>query len=282
MLGVYDAFARTEAASRPILDRFAKSQQKVDTGGMSRIGRAVAVLSMVLSVGPAAEGVAAAEVRVLVLSSHHNGLPWTDGFERGLRDFQAERPGIRYYFEYMYASRGDVSLSDDEWADYLRAKFRDVAFDAIIADSGRAATLVQRYDRLFGPIPQVLVADSVGAVAAHQFSLRPDIEAALQTTARIALSQNPDARTVVVIDQGYVKNEVSLGPLYVALEEAAIEVEAFREFSIDELVDVLEAADPVDIAFYAPVFVDETGVGVAPSETLTRLAVTSAVPIFTF
>jgi two-component sensor histidine kinase len=249
---------------------------------MSRMGLVVAVVSLVLSVQPAAETIAAEEVQVLVLSSHHNGLPWTDGFERGLRDFQRERPEVLYYFEYMYASRGDVSLTDEEWAEFLQTKFRDVPFDVIIADSGRAAALIRRYDRLFGPIPQVLVADGIGSVAEHQFSLHPDLENAKTRTAEIALVQNPEARSAIVIDQGFVDNEVSLEPLYAALGESSIDVQSLRIFSIDQLIDALETADPGDIAFYGPVFVDESGIRVDPAETLSRLAERSAVPIYTF
>lgn len=221
-------------------------------------------------------------INILALHSYHDGLPWTQEFREGLRQAQIEHPEINYYTEYLDAARTGESLTDGQWAEYLVTKYRSTRIDVIIGESGPAADLVSTYPELFGPIPQVIYSPTPRETPPFLLAMRPQIGAAITGTAEIALAQNPDARTAIVINGGNPATSSTLEILYSALDEADIEIEELKDFTIAELRDRLENGDPHAIVFYTLVFRDSTGERFVPREVLEDLSELSAAPIYTF
>jgi hypothetical protein len=138
-------------------------------------------------------------VDVLVLHSFGSDLPWTQSLQAGLRRTRMDHPELRFFVEYMDASRRVESLTHEDWAVYLQAKYANVRFDAAIADSEAAAALLLEYPDLFGVVPTLLFSEDQIVTPPHQRTLVPAFSTSARSTARLALEQNPGAQTAVLI-----------------------------------------------------------------------------------
>ncbi|ADK81233.1 sensor histidine kinase [Sediminispirochaeta smaragdinae] len=225
---------------------------------------------------------AAVPVHVLVLHSYHSELPWTKGFDEGLHDAQAQYPELQYYTEYLDASRVGDSLSHQQWAEYLRAKYHSVKIDAIISESGPAANILYSYPELFGPIPQVMYSPVPHKTANYQLSVTPQIEAAIIGTAKLAIAQNPKAKKAIIIDGGNPATGSTIKLLHETLNGYGVDVQTVSNFTLPEIQDYLSTCKPNSMAFYTLVLRDRTGKKFIPQEVLDKLAEVSAIPIYTF
>jgi len=182
----------------------------------------------------------------------------------------------------MDTSRGVESLTNEDWTVYLKSKYANERFDAIIADSDAAASLLLEYPDLFGSIPNILFSEDQISASPHQHTLVPAFRTSARSTARLALEQNPDAQTAIIIHTTYPTYEVFLENLTAELRSADVRVEMRQQFELSALAGELSSLGDDTIVFYFPVFSDSAGVDFIPREALTMLAAESAVPVYTF
>lgn len=244
---------------------------------MGRVGALICAHLLLLTTPLAAQ-----TVEILVLHSYHADLPWVEGFRDGLDEAREKYPRVAFHTEYMNASRTSATLTEAEWANYLRRKYENLQIDAVIAETDFAARFATAYPDLFGEVPQVLYTPNSRQTAPHQFSMNPQIEQAVVQTARIALEQNPDAREAIIIQGNAPAASTTVSHLRSVLEPAGISSEIVDAFTVEELEERLAEAPAEALAFYTLVFQDRSGRRFVPREVLDRLGRVSAVPVYAF
>ncbi len=182
----------------------------------------------------------------------------------------------------MDASRRVASLTNEDWAAYLQTKYGSESFDAVIADSEAAVAVLLEYPDLFGAIPHVLFSEDQIARIPHQHTLLPAFETSARSTARLALEQNPDARTALVLYTKEPTYPVFFDTLATELRSAGVRMEVREQFTVPALADELSSLADDTVVFYFPVFSDSAGVNLVPREALAMLAAKSAAPVYTF
>ena len=221
-------------------------------------------------------------VEVVVLHSYGNSFPWTRGFQDGLNAARAEHSEINYHIEYLEAAALGNSMTGQQWVEYLKLKYRTVGVDAVIGDSGAAASLLYGYPEIFGEIPQVIYTPVKHETKDYQLSLYPKIETAVTQTVRIALRQNPSAGKAIIINGGNPATAATLEYLYSALEKSGVAAETVSGFTIPELKKKIKNCDSDSIIFYTLVMNDSTGARFVPKQVLEEVSDISPAPVYSF
>lgn len=93
--------------------------------------------------------------KILVFHSYHQGLSWTDEFERGIEE-GLENENVEITVEYMDSYRYNYKSYKKELFDYYTKKYKDKKFDEIIVCDNFANDFMKLYyDQLFQGIPVV-------------------------------------------------------------------------------------------------------------------------------
>lgn len=225
----------------------------------------------------------AENIHVLVLHSYYHDLPWSEGFQRGLKSAQADRfPDVDFYYEYMEETRLGNALSEAMWVEYLSAKYSRIKPDIILADSDRAANFLSAHPNLFGAVPQALYTGNPVLTTAWQLSLDPEVEASVKGTYDLAFAQNRDARNVIIIDGGTSSSVNILNLLLPLLEGKETRIIECNKTTVERIKDELGQADPHAIVFYTLIFSDSSGKNYVPKNALKELAAVSSAPIYSF
>ena len=230
--------------------------------------------------------------RILILHSFHKGHVWNDsisqGIDTGLARVDASTMGIRAYYEYMDAERFDDADHMHQLADFLNNKYRDMAFDVIIAtDDSAFRFLLGEKKKIFPDTPVVFC----GVNYFEEFEMfghdrftgvveRIDILA----TVRTALRLHPRTKKIlVVVDQSdtsiatiktFVKN-------FKEMENPAI-FQFIPTLSMEALQDEVSSLPPDSIVLFVNFTMDKTGRKFTMQEGLELVAHASNAPIYTF
>ncbi|MFH1217369.1 MAG: sensor histidine kinase [Pseudomonadota bacterium] len=95
---------------------------------------------------------------VLVLHSFHSGLAWTERVNQGIEEvlLAKDRQDIELHIEYMDALRRDGEESFQGMQRYIREKYGNMPFSAVIAVDTAAVKFLQEYHSRLFPMTPVL------------------------------------------------------------------------------------------------------------------------------
>ncbi len=221
-------------------------------------------------------------INILVVHTYALDFPWTKSFQKGLLQAQEAHPDIIYFTEYIDYSRVGNSLSEVEFADYIKKKYSDIIFQAVIADSDPAAKIFYSVPDLCNSIPQIIYSPRSYNSTNYQLNISPQIEAAIVETTKLATEQNPLSKKVLIIDGENPATKVTIEIIKLQLEENGVEIEVYNNFSLTELEDRVKKCTPNTIIIYTLVSRDKTGKKFVPADVLEKLSEISNAPIYTF
>lgn len=116
------------------------------------------IISIILSGSTLVYGEETSEAptkKILVFHSYHQGLSWTDEFQRGIEE-GLESENVEITVEYMDSYRYNYKSYKKELFDYYTKKYKDKKFDQIIVCDNFANDFMKLYyDQLFQGIPVV-------------------------------------------------------------------------------------------------------------------------------
>lgn len=192
----------------------------------------------------------AAPLRLLVLHSYHQGLPWTDSVHRGLIDgLDAGTRKHAVFVEYLDALRfpADAAAQADA-ADRLAARYRALPIDVLVAIDDPAWRFLREHREriargkplLFAGVNNLSLHDLEGIEGVAGVTETPDFTANLQLMRKL----HPDADRLIVVGDAtttFVSNLAALSSANAAMS---------RPFAIDtvdkaRLADTLEALKPL-------------------------------------
>lgn len=226
-------------------------------------------------------------LRVLVVNSFHQDIPWQRSFERGLRDaFDKSGRKTQVYMEYLDAGRVPASAPLDWFQNYLEVKYRNVGFDVLMSESGPATSFVNTRPGLFSGAKRIYLQPS---------SLKIENEA------------NPDARSIVinaVDDYGAAITEMQrmVNPqnLYVIADASTParrrRLDTFKQaldkikpkfktvflvdLTMERLLERVASLPPGSAIFYLLIFRDSAGTQYVPYRAAQLVAERANAPMF--
>ena len=224
--------------------------------------------------------------RVLVLYTYSRQLPWESGIVAGLHEILgAYRSSSRIllYEENLDSDLANIATSMDIQAAYLADKYRNIAFDAVIAESQAAASILLAFPDLFPGTSRYLFnyAPSArlgpGTGFEYRYSTVTDLEKALRT---IALLLPGVRRVVVVADRsviGLARSEQvrSLAPKFI---ETPLEV--WDDYLLPELLERARLLPEHAAILYLPVQRDREGSPLSAAAVAADLSREAPVPVF--
>ena len=222
-------------------------------------------------------------LRILVVHSYHTTLPWTASMQDGLaRARQRYNGKLEYYTEYLDIARLVKPVPPGVFKTYLSEKYKDVKFDAVLADSDVAAMYVDSECGFLGDIPHVYYSISPFDPAPYKYVLISQYNEAIMTTLNLITEQNPSLRKIVTIESAdpsskFVYEKVSA----YAAERKGLSVGQITDFSIDELYERVSALSPDTAILYSPVTKDDTGRALIPREVLGQICLVTDAKIYT-
>ncbi len=221
---------------------------------------------------------------ILVLFSYHDDLPFVENFRNGLNQGREDYGNnLNLFVENMDTARLSRTLSNEEWAVYLKNKYRSVRFDAVIAESGRASTLANDHLDLPAEIPRALYSDLPLEPRPNTFYLQSQSRKAVTETLKLAMLQNPGCREVLIIDGGLAQNEEIIKELRRGLEKyKELKTTVLRVGIKEDFIQTVSEIPPGTVVFYTLVFGDITGRQFVPKEVLEELTAASRVPVYSF
>jgi len=145
----------------------------------------------------------------LVIDSYHAGQPWSQAFYEGMAE-ATRGANIRLYLEYIDNIRLSGTIDHASFYTYLNTKYKNIKFSGIIADVDVAATFIDVYgNALAGDAPKVdYYSGSKPEMKddPSHFSLQVEAEISVVETARMALDQNPKARSILIIEGSNIQS----------------------------------------------------------------------------
>ncbi|MDA3924087.1 MAG: PAS domain S-box protein [Kiritimatiellae bacterium] len=97
-----------------------------------------------------------AKKNVLVVHSYHEGLSWTDGENRGIKDTLGSHKNIELFIEYLDSKRIPLADISETFTDFFVGKYNNVSFDAIVVSDDNALTfLAECHKSLFPDTPVI-------------------------------------------------------------------------------------------------------------------------------
>jgi PAS domain S-box-containing protein len=94
--------------------------------------------------------------RILVVHSYHEGLTWTDGEDRGIREIFENRRDMEIFTEYLDSKRIPLNEVLIPFAAFLGQKYSRHYFDAVVVTDNSALTFISYYhQKLFPDVPVI-------------------------------------------------------------------------------------------------------------------------------
>ena len=229
----------------------------------------------------------ATERQVLVLYSlgSDSASAWQSLIHRGLTAELALKapntaPGI--YEERFDAVRVGDGPAQHGMEQYLRTKYADIHFDAIITESYLAARFLSDRPDLFRGVPRHYLnhgrpgwqpSDGTG------YDVEANFKQAIGVIPRVA----PQVKQVVVIGDGTARMQESVDAMrtVAAGYQGRIAFDYWDQLSFDDMYKQAAALKPGSAIFLLPAYHDSTGERRRPVDIARQLARITQVPIFT-
>ena len=228
-----------------------------------------------------------APLRIGVLISFDQTLPWAQSFIHGLSEAQTKiGQHIEFYIEYVDVRRFPSFLQRETFGNYLNEKYRGKRLDAVIVESLVAAQFVNEHgNAIFGDIPYVVVTANteMQGLDGLRHSVISHASWIEQTTA-LALSQQPGAKRIVLVGDGDLtsRNFASIITARANALRPDLPVEIMNNLSVEELADRIAHLPQGCIVLYTVVLRDKAGTPLVSRDVAARLAAVSPVPFYGF
>lgn len=141
---------------------------------------------------------------ILILSSYHQTLPWSESYVNGVKQYINEQDtyDIDLYQEYMENIRLNYNFDEKLWLNYLKNKYRTIKINALLVDSTFATEFQYKHaEALFGNIPIVMFTNKNQNThrGENYFFYETQMSDAIENTLALATKQLPNSNKIVVI-----------------------------------------------------------------------------------
>jgi signal transduction histidine kinase len=246
----------------------------------------IRLLVLAISSWLLATPVAAQQKRVLVLFSSAPDSFISAGAVQELPALlnQTVPEGVDYYAEYFELARFPDPDFAPAFASYLKTKYHDRTFDAILTVQNTANQFMAKYrDELFPGTPMVFI-------ETRPTTDRPPnatgimISVDLRRTIELAAALQPGLRTVYVVTGGSAQDRIYDNILRRQLAAAppTQEVVFLTGLARDDLERRLSSLPDGSMVYYLTVFADRAGAPIRSQELAERLAAVANVPTYSW
>lgn len=218
------------------------------------------------------------KTNILVLQDFYH-LTRTKEFNLGLEDAQKKYNHLIFYMEHMHKRFESGQISEEDWKNYLQKKYSKIKINAIISASPDSSIFIEKYEKLFGNIPIVIINQSTTSFSNPVISFKSNIKKAIDKTVQLALEQNPSTKKAILITN---KKGNVLFQLNNLLKKRNIAFEVLNVDSEESILKKISTLNRDTIVFYEPIFEDKYNNKIIPKELIASLAKHSKSPIYTF
>lgn len=222
-------------------------------------------------------------IDILIIHSYNEHIPWNKSFTKGLESYASESD-IRFniFRVYLDVYRVPLEAHEPELVSAMRARFSPIGIDIVVGESDEAVMFLLQNKDSFAPDAAEIVFSSFSVKSdINRLVLDQDIVNVADRGARLAVGQNPDAQTALIIHGNHSEASVRVEALRHALKNFPdIDVEIVEDYSLTSLRERLTTFPASGIIFYSLVFQDSTGKNYAPKVFLDALTDVSAAPIY--
>ena len=225
---------------------------------------------------------------ILIIESYDPSTPWSRAIFEGLTKVkQTSSYNIRFYFEYIDKLRLTADTNYHDLYKHIKSKYKSIKFSGVIADSDFASDFVIEYgNALVGNAPKVLYSNQQNSTIASNptyLSLIGEAEQSVEKTAEIALAQNPEAKSILIIEGNNAVSKCRVRTLVEKLKDYNhLSVKVLSKFSIDELNKTVSNLDRNTIVFCTLIFCENSEQPSSPQNVIKQLAELSTAPIYSF
>jgi len=254
--------------------------------GVSRFGRWLAAIAAVAAIAPDASAFAEdVQRQVLVLYSTRRDAQIVTVGEREFPRIidQGLREGLDYYSEYIDRARFPSASYKRAFRDFLRLKYKDKRFDAVIAVQDLALDFVREYrTELFGDSPIVFFATPAAVQPTNSTGLVANLD--FSGTLAFITQLQPDVRHVFVVSGTEVGDQE-----YEALArrqfhpfESQLAITYLTGLPTPDLERRLSSLPQHSAVYYVVVNRDGAGDYVHPLEYLDRISAAANAPVYSW
>lgn len=231
----------------------------------------------------------AAQKRVLVLHSFHQGYQWTDSVHRGIVEGLApESASLSIYTEYLDAARTPGEKESEAMRALLKQRYteRGVRFDAVLcADDDALLFLLKYRTELFGDVPVVFcgINNFTPDILDGRMNITGINEAiSAAETIDVALKLRPRAKRLAVVSDSRLTGRRNLEIVKEAepLFRSRVEFVRLEELEPDELAKRLGELAADDIVLYVSYLLTPSGRTFSPKESVDLVLAASPAPVF--
>ncbi len=195
--------------------------------------------------------------KILVIQSYGNAVPWGASYSLGLSEASLEHSGeIDIYSENMDANHAYANFNLEDFEKLIRQKYKNIKFDAVIADSEVAVNFLKNYAKeLFSAIPHIYHVDDLRIYSpTHSISKNNRNMEPYKNTIELAISQNPEVKRVVIIGNEWHESSAGLikkAQEYMPTNYPNIKLELLMDFSHESLMEKISTFERDALIIYA-------------------------------
>lgn len=255
-------------------------RRRVSLGDALESRAVLAAILVLLSTG------AAQAHEVLLLYSIGQGT--YPAIESSIRAGFADAPGgsIEIYPEFLDPLHFGESTDRQIFADYLKAKYRTIGVDAVIAVSHEALEFLDEHRDMFGFAPVVFATEGTSTFAE---SAPPGSSAVVAPflptrTVELALRLQPDLEHVFVVSGASEFDSSRLETLRNDLGalESSLDIEYLIDLSIEDVLDRVARLPANSMILYGTMHEDSAERNVVPREVAEQLSGRANAPVYGF
>lgn len=227
---------------------------------------------------------------ILVILSWSPLIPWSQNVQKGLLSaIDAQDESIKLYVESMYESPTDFTSARYNFDLGLRAKYENVEFDGIIADSRAAFDYLQalpKDDPDFGQIPTYFIyfAKDLVLNSPYQKTIIPTQQQSIFKTLEMMYATNPAIQTLhVVSNDAYMYQAyVEMVQFYTQKYHPDVTYKFYNHKALSSYKADLSQIPPNDVIIYLPTFIANEDENLNAQQVLAQLSPHASVPIYSF
>lgn len=225
---------------------------------------------------------------ILLLSSYHQTLPWTESFVKGVKNYINDEKNykIDFYQEYLEKIRLNYNFDEIFWINYLKNKYKTIQIDAVIVESTIATDFQYKHaQEIFGDIPIIMfnTKKHENEKRKNYFFFETQIDDAIDKTLDLAIKQLPESKKIVVI-ANLEKNSLNLLKIIQKKikKHNNYQMIPLLDLSLEEFKKEISKFDKKTILFFTLITKDKKGNPLIPKDVVTQLAKSANTPIYTF
>jgi ABC-type uncharacterized transport system substrate-binding protein len=226
--------------------------------------------------------------RVVVLNSTDPQLPAFVALSTSLRAAVLENSHmpVEFFDETFDVQRFGQARVEEKLLALLRAKYRDLRVDVVVAMSAVALGFAKRYSEYVWPGADVVFnsvsSESLAAIKPDRGTAGVPVDLHFAQTVDLALKLRPKTRRIAVVAGTAEADRTTLAEAKASLERLPnkIEVEYLVGLTLDATFAAVHALPPDAIILFTTVFQDGNGRPYVPQEVLRQIASVSPAPIF--